>query len=348
MTGYYPSASRSISGTVYDDTGDLNRDLTYRVGRPLLRQTLGYSDKEIRALASYLSQQGTPTPARLEDIEIAGLDLNTTQLKALYSLLYLMDQQGYENMSTRVQNIPDYYYNPRQRLPVLRIRPSEYIRAYTLADGIDHLAGKKRQGAWKALKSLRENFSCWISYPYYNTSGERKYFARSITRPLIFWDPEFHEQDTDPTRGPEEDLIDRITILVIEAAHPLLIAGVNSGDYMNWVSSELNLYDLLGKVSGKTRLPMSMPLFIHYLLNLNVSPITVSRDWLARELRLHYYIENRKQTEIKRQIKEAAKAAIELDYLLKYSYDKKKDMYTLWPGPRCRAHQKAIEAGGKD
>jgi hypothetical protein len=250
-------------------------------------------------------------------VDIYGLDLSVPEDKALCAIQILLDKTNYEgNLPGEIVQSSGWSFDGH--LPRISITFSDYYEAYGLKpakDGRYH--GRQAQEALDALKSLAETRR--ISYKRKRYDKNRKklvYDVIRVNKPIIsviegYYDLE--EQEAQQVIAGETLPEKRQTKLVIEVS-PLLVDQIDSF----YLLKPTSLHDEIKALYPGKRISKSVPLFLQWLLTLDIPEMKINRDTLAVKLRLDYLIDQRKKSQLSKRILEALETAKELNYLLAF------------------------------
>ncbi len=286
----------------------------YRAGLYAEQQKFGRPKKETQLLLS-------ESPAEPSDIEITGLDLTVSEDKAFSALQILVSRTDYQG-NLPGKEVTSLGYQGSFRLPRLQFTPSEYFEAYGLRQHGGRYHGKQTQDALEALKSLAEKPRLIIykrARWHGNGKSRRKLYDvirhRGPIIQLLEGYKDLEEQEAARLEAGEE-LPGRVTRLAVQFG-PLLVDNLPTFFLMK----PAKLYQEIEEHLGAKRISRSVSLFIQWLLTMNLRTVKIARENLARKLRLNNLIEQRKPTELKRQLLECYETARTLGFLLEYKED---------------------------
>lgn len=284
-------------------------------------QKFGKTDRQLRQLSLSAPRQ---KQTELEELagEITGLDLDTSQDKALSALQVLLARTNYEgNLPAVYVSSPDYHW--QGLLPGLEFTVSEYLEAYGLEKNKrGSYPGKQRALALDALRSLCEPFRVVYKKPYWD-KDEKRYHVIVVHKPLIELLEGYYglsEEEAEAVqRG--DSLPGKIAVIGIRPS-PLLLDGIESFYLLKPVTLHKEIEDWAADKRGsRGRLPQAYSLLIQWLLTKNRIEQKVERDTLVTKLRLESYRAQRKLKKAYEQIDDALECALELGYLLSYEED---------------------------
>jgi len=270
------------------------------------------------------------------EIEVSGLDFSVSEDKAFSALQVLLDKTDYRgNEPGLVVYSEDY--KGEYLLPRISMTFSEYLDAYGLKKSSSgRYSRAQRENALKALASLTEPRRIVYERKYYKGRGAaRKKVSDMVVvrRPLISLIEgykELEEPEAQAIRAGESNA-QRLTRIVVECS-PLFVDTVDTF----YLLKPIRLHDEIKQLTGKARISRAVSLFIEWLLTKNTKTVRISKDELAKKIRLGYLITQRKPSLIRKRLDEAFDVAKELGYLLDYKENTFGMMtFTLNP-ERCR------------
>lgn len=269
-------------------------------------------------------------------IQVTGLDLSVSELKALHAIQILFDRTGYNgNVPGREVDLWDSW-KWRGTLPSISITYSEYYEAYPglqrQADG--RYRGLQAEEALRALESLTEpRRVVYERKRWEGPKGKRRQVSDIIVRKtslFSLWKGyKDLEQDEAAQVRAGQGVSQRVTRLVIEAG-PLLMDGIE--DF--YLLKPSSLYEEIKEILGSKRHSPAVPLFIEWLLTLNIPQIPIGKEKLAYKLRLDYLIEQRKRSLLDKRLQEAIDTALKMRVLLDYEEDAL-GVYRFTLNPEC-------------
>jgi len=285
----------------------------YRAGMHTELQKFGREDK-VRQL---MLGEDLVSEADL-GVAVYGLDLTTSEDKALSAIQILLDRTNYEgNIPGDSVQLTGWKYDGL--LPKLSMTYSEYYEAYGLPKRGDQYQGKQATEALQALRSLAQaRRICYQRQRRVGTGRKSKtvYDVIRVTKPLISFAEGFYgldKEEADKAISGQELPLARKTKLVLEIS-PLLVDQIDTF----YLLKPTALYKEIQALLPGKRPSRVISLFIEWLLTLNLSQISIQKRTLAKNLRLDYLIEQRKPSLLDKRIQEALLTAKELGYLLSY------------------------------
>lgn len=287
----------------------------YKAGVYAENQKFGRSKEEARQLV--LSEP----PAEPADIEITGLSLTVAEDKALSALQILLHRTGYQG-NLQATEVESAIYQGRFTLPRLQFTPSEYLEAYGLKQHKGKYRGWQREEALQALQLLAEKQRTIVyKRARYHGKGQARKKLYDVIRhkgtilQIVEGYKDLEEEEATRIEAGEV-LPGRVRKLAIQFG-PLIMDNIETFFLLKPAKLHQEIEDLL----GPKRISRSVSLFIEWLLIWNRTPVKIRRDELARRLRLHNLIEQRKPSELKRQLLECCETAKALGFLLEYRED---------------------------
>lgn len=254
-----------------------------------------------------------------QGVEIYGLDFTVSEDKAFHAIQVLLDETDYKG-NIPGEDIQSTPYHWQGYLPKLSMTYSEYYEAYGLKKAGDgRYKGAQATEALLALRSLAETRR--ISYKRQSKTGKGKsgrmqYDVIRVTKPLISFVEGFsglEEAEAAQVISGQDLPKKRQTRIVIEVS-PLLVDQINTFYLLKPKALHTAIQELL---PGR-RISRVVSLFQQWLLTKNGQTVKISRDNLAKRLRLDYLIQQRKPALIETRLQEAIQIARELKYLLDY------------------------------
>ena len=285
--------------------------------------------------------------AESSPIEVTGLDLSTSEDKALSAIQVLLDKTGYKGNQPGQATAFEEWKWPGT-LPRLATSYSAYFEAYGLQrKGDGSYYGHQAEEALEALDSLTK--ARRIIYKRKRREGKKQREVWDIivvTKPLISIAKGYKglEQDEAAQVEAGQELPHRVTTLVIDVG-PLFVDGLDSF----FLLKPTTLYQEIRTLLGSRPVSRAVSLFIEWLLTIDLPKIGISKDKLAKVLRLDSLIQQRKQSRIQDRLLEAIQTAQELGYLLKWEEDAFGIFhFTLNPERMGRHPKWQLKAGEKD
>jgi hypothetical protein len=270
------------------------------------------------------------------EVETYGLDLSVTEDKALSAIQILLDETDYQG-NTPGDTVSSSDYRWDGYLPKLSITYSQFYEAYGLSKINGRYQGRQAKEAISALKSLAESRKvCYTRSRYVGKGKTRKKVndVIRVTKPLVgiiegFKD--LDDEEKDKVIAGEELPEQRQTKLLIEIS-PLLIDQIETF----YLIKPKTLHDEIQALRPGKRSSRYISLFAEWLLTLDIKTMKISKDNLARKLRMDSLIEQRKSSLIDKRIEEALEMAKEMEYLLDYR-EEPIGLLVLYLNPeRCR------------
>jgi hypothetical protein len=301
----------------------------YRAGMHTELQKFGRAD-QVRQL---MLGEDLETEA---GVEVYGLDLSNSEDKALSAIQILLDKTNYAgNLPGDSVQMTGWKYDGF--LPKLSMTFSEYYEAYGLTKRGDQYQGKQATEALQALRSLAQARRICYRRQRREVSGKRSklvYDVIRVTKPLISFAEGLYgldKEEADKAVSGQDLPLTRKTKLVIEIS-PLLVDQIDSF----YLLKPYALYKEIQALLPGKRPSRATPLFIEWLLTLDLGQINIQKRTLAKKLRLDYLIEQRKPSLLDSKIQEALQTAKQLGYLLDYS-EAASGLLTLVLNPdRCK------------
>ena len=286
--------------------------------------------------------------AQDEPIEVTGLDLSETEDRALSAIQILHARTGYQgNRPGELQASPEWGWPGTWHR--MAITYSAYFEAYGLSQIDGRYQGVQRDQAIEALKSLSRTRRIIYKRQRWEGQGKKRKPVFDVivaTKPLINIVEGYKglEQEEAAQVEAGQTLHHRNTTLVIDIG-PLLVVGLD--DY--FLLKPTTLHQEIRALLGSRPVARAVSLFIEWLLTKNLPQTSISRDKLARKLRLDYLIQERKQSRIQERLLEAIQTAQELGYLLKWEEDAFGIYhFTLNPDRMGRPPKWQLRAGDED
>ncbi len=279
------------------------------------RQKLGRSREEVHQL---VLSEPPPEPAELLN---SGLDFTVSEDRAYTALQKLLDRTGYQGNLEPVE-VRSSGYQRDYRLPTQEFTPSEYFEAYGLKQHKGRYQGKQREEALEALKSLaRKPRTILYKRTRWQGKGQSRkkvYDYIRHTAPILelMEDIRGVEEEEAARLEAGEDLPGRVTRLAVRPG-PLFVDDIEGYFLLKPASLHREIEDHF----DSKRYSPSVLRFISWLLMWNRTPVQIHRENLAERLRLKNLLEQRKPSQLKRQLQECIDVAQALDFLLEYKED---------------------------
>jgi len=298
----------------------------FRASMPAELQKFG-SSKRDQQLSLWAQAEGV----QVTGTEVSGLDLTVSENKALSALQFLLDRTGYEG------NLPGEQLHTETfqgTLPRLAVSYSDFFHAYGLEPGSRDGHHKGEQDALEALRSLAET-----KRRIYYTKQTRKGTERRST--VVKWQGAIIVLETvDVYRDLTDDEAARVQAGedrpgrqsgFVVTFSSLLVDQIKTFHVLKPTTLHQEIKQLL------PRAPRAASLFVEWLLTLDKTPFSISKEKLVEKLRLDdLYTRQRRKTYVEKQIAEAIETALALGYLTDCQQDGT-GMFTFHLNPeRCK------------
>lgn len=337
-----PSTVPALTDTVSSGpVRELQVQPTYKAGLYAELQKFGSKERD-RQLSLW------PTEPDEIEVTVSGLDLTVSEDKALSAIQILLSQTGYQGNRAGVLVVSEAF-RFKGILPRLEVTHSQYFEAYGLKKVGGRYKGHQVQEALDALRSLA-TISRFIYYERkrWTGSGKNRRQLSDIIRaktPLIklteIMACEGLEQEEAKRFKAGHDIPEKTRARGFEIeVSPLLVDGIDNF----YIVKPTKLHKEIQELYGRKRYSRSVSLFIQWLLTKNSSTVKISKEKLAERLRMDWYIENRRRSELEAKLQEAFRVAKDLGYLLEYSEEATGRMVFQLNPKRCfRVNSKGVE-----
>jgi hypothetical protein len=280
-----------------------------------------------------------------EPVQITGLDLTTSQDKALHAIQILLDRTDHKgNRPGQTAHSEGYQGH---RVPRLAIEYGDYFEAYGLEPATDGWT-RQHKLALEALRDLAEpRRIVYKRKRYTGTGNQRRRVADAIAvhSPLITFVEAYEglEPDEEAAFDRGEDIPAKRARRFIIDCHPVLIDQIETF----YALKPERFHEEIKELHPGGKISETIPRFISLLLTVDLETWQISEDNLLEKLRLYEsFYQHRNKSRIRKRIKQACEDAQELGYLLDWQR-KRTGVYVFKLNPeRCRRVKSKLERGG--
>lgn len=248
---------------------------------------------------------------------VLGLNLSLPERKALHSLQALLDQTNYEG-NLPGEHLTSTIFKYSGLLPRLAINRSDYYRYYGIKPIRGKYQGRQRVEADEALNSLATEKRSVIYEKHRWEKGKRVSDIVMAKAPLIQIEMEavayqgLTQEEADRVKAGEE-LPGGFSGIIVKFG-PLFMDQIDTF----YLLAPVSLYEEIRELQGGRRASPAVPLFIDWLLTLDLAEIKIGKTSLSEKLGLSGHIAERHIKRLDKALGQCFETAQNLGFLLDY------------------------------
>jgi hypothetical protein len=323
----YAATHSLTKGKVWSVWGNVNDDFMDAVVKaypPPEQKELIKQDR----ISARLDVEKVKVPIPLENLRYEfGVVLNEAATRAAFALSVLLERQGHKSALPEHPASVDLVQTGVDTLPVVGFTIGEYARA----QGKENPSQRERERLFNDLRELRR-----AEIEIFCDSGDKYTNYIGSLLPLGIARQVGKETPTgDIKLIPDGSMFDGRETRIYLAPHPIFYQGI-TGKGKFYALTPADIYKEFREIMGEGSKPDLAVQVARYFIKTNISPLPFGLINFAKTVDVPRSVMRRGKPSIRKRLKETLDYVKQAGYLLDWTYDEKREIYTFTLNPnRC-------------